>query len=87
MTILHAATGPDLLTRLQQMPGSAVRNDGQPLIICPAGFVDIWRQVNEQYGLGAEALSHGSRRRRTHPADWRLGRHCGCPCHPMRNPD
>ena len=45
--------GAELLRQLRQ----SYPNDGPPLIICPAGLVDTWRQVNEQYGLGAEVLS------------------------------
>ena len=45
--------GAELLRQLRQ----SYPNDGPPLIICPAGLVETWRQVSEQYGLGAEVLS------------------------------
>ena len=45
--------GAELLRQLRQ----SYPNDGPPLIICPAGLVDAWRNVNELYGLGAEVLS------------------------------
>ena len=45
--------GAELLRQLRQ----SYPNDGPPLIICPAGLVEAWRQVNELYGLGAEVLS------------------------------
>ena len=45
--------GAELLRQLRQ----SYPNDGPPLIICPAGLVENWRQVNERYGLGAEVLS------------------------------
>ena len=45
--------GAELLRQLRQ----SYPNDGPPLIICTAGLVDTWRQVNEHYGLGAEVLS------------------------------
>ena len=45
--------GAELLRQLRQ----SYPNDGPPLIICPAGLVPAWRQVNERYGLGAEVLS------------------------------
>ena len=45
--------GAELLRQLRQ----SYPNDGPPLIVCPAGLVPAWQQVNEQYGLGAEVLS------------------------------
>ena len=45
--------GAELLRQLRQ----SYPNDGPPLIICPAGLVETWRLVSEQYGLGAEVLS------------------------------
>ena len=33
-------------------------NDGPPLILCPAGLCPMWKRVNEQFGLGAEVVSH-----------------------------
>ncbi len=48
--------GAELLRQLRQ----SYPNDGLPLIICPAGLVETWRQVNERYGLGAEVLSQSS---------------------------
>ncbi len=45
--------GAELLRQLRH----SYPNDRAPLIICPAGLVPAWRQVNEQYDLGAEVLS------------------------------
>ena len=33
-------------------------NEGMPLIITPAGLKPMWQRVNEQFGLGAEVISH-----------------------------
>ncbi len=33
-------------------------NDGDPLIICPAGLKSMWEGVNERFGLGAAVVSH-----------------------------
>ena len=33
-------------------------NDGPPLILCPAGLVQMWRRFSEDFALGAEVLSH-----------------------------
>lgn len=46
--------GAELLRQLRQ----SYPNDGQPLILCPAGLIPMWRRVNEQFGLGAEVVSH-----------------------------
>ena len=45
--------GAELLRQLKQ----SYPRDGNPLIICPAGLVPMWRRVNEQYQLGAEVVS------------------------------
>ena len=46
--------GAELLRHLrQQYP-----HDGPPLILCPAGLIPMWRRMNEEYGLGAEVVSH-----------------------------
>ena len=46
--------GAEILRQLQ----FSYPHDGQPLIICPAGLVPMWRKTNEQFGLGAEVVSH-----------------------------
>ena len=33
-------------------------NEGMPLIIAPAGLKPMWQRVNEEFGLGAEVISH-----------------------------
>ena len=35
-------------------------NDGHPLIICPAGLIPMWKQFNEEFGLGAEVVSQSA---------------------------
>ena len=45
--------GAELLRQLRQ----SYNRDGDPLIICPAGLVGMWRQVNEVFQLGAEVIS------------------------------
>ena len=45
--------GAELLRQLRQ----SYNRDGDPLIICPAGLVGMWRQVNEMFQLGAEVIS------------------------------
>ena len=47
--------GAELLRQLRQ----TYPNDGPPLILCPAGLRPLWLRVNEDFGLGAEVLSHG----------------------------
>ena len=46
--------GAELLRQLRQ----TYPNDGNPLILCPAGLRPMWLRVNEEFGLGAEVLSH-----------------------------
>ena len=45
--------GAELLRQLRQ----SYPNDGNPLIICPAGLVPMWEGFNERYQLGAAVLS------------------------------
>ena len=45
--------GAELLRQLRQ----SYNRDGDPLIICPAGLIGMWRQVNELFQLGAEVIS------------------------------
>ena len=45
--------GAELLRQLKQ----SYPRDGNPLIICPAGLVPMWQQVNERYQLGAAVVS------------------------------
>ena len=45
--------GAELLRQLRQR----YNREGLPLIICPAGLVPMWRQVNETFQLGAEVIS------------------------------
>ena len=35
-------------------------NDGHPLIVCPAGLIPMWKQFNEEFGLGAEVVSQSA---------------------------
>ena len=46
--------GAELLRQLRQ----TYRSDGLPLILCPAGLRPMWSRVNEEFGLGAEVVSH-----------------------------
>ncbi len=46
--------GAELLRQLRQR----YRSDGPPLILCPAGLRPMWSRVNEEFGLGAEVVSH-----------------------------
>ena len=46
--------GAELLRQLRV----SYPQDGPPLILCPAGLRPMWEGVNEQFGLGAEVLSH-----------------------------
>ncbi len=46
--------GAELLRQLRV----SYPQDGPPLILCPAGLRPMWQRVNEQFGLGAEVLSH-----------------------------
>ncbi len=51
-------------------------NDGLPLILCPAGLVPMWRRFNEEFGLGAEVVSHSMIRAVPDPEfDEELGRY------------
>ena len=45
--------GAELLRQLKQ----SYPRDGNPVIICPAGLVPMWQQVNERYQLGAAVVS------------------------------
>ena len=45
--------GAELLRQLRQ----SYPHEGQPLIICPAGLVPMWRRFNERFQLGADVLS------------------------------
>ena len=45
--------GAELLRQVRQ----SYPHEGQPLIICPAGLVPMWRRFNERFQLGAEVLS------------------------------
>ena len=45
--------GAELLRQLRQ----SYPNEGNALIICPAGLVPMWNQFNERYQLGASVLS------------------------------
>ena len=45
--------GAELLRQLRQ----SYPNEGNALIICPAGLVPMWNQFNERYQLGATVLS------------------------------
>lgn len=46
--------GAELLRQLRQ----TYPDDGPPLILCPAGLRPMWSRVNEEFGLGAEVVSH-----------------------------
>lgn len=46
--------GAELLRQLRV----SYPRDGPPLILCPAGLRPMWHRVNEEFGLGAEVLSH-----------------------------
>ena len=46
--------GAELLRQMRQ----SYPNDGPPLILCPAGLRPMWQRMNEEYGLGAEIVSH-----------------------------
>ena len=46
--------GAELLRQLRQ----TYTDDGPPLILCPAGLRPMWSRVNEEFGLGAEVVSH-----------------------------
>ena len=64
--------GAQLLRELQ----FSHRNDGPPLILCPAGLIPMWRRFNEEFGLGAEVVSHSMIRAVPDPAfDEDLGRY------------
>ena len=46
--------GAELLRQLRQ----TYQTDGPPLILCPAGLRPMWSRVNEEFGLGADVVSH-----------------------------
>ena len=46
--------GAELLRQLRV----SYPEDGPPIILCPAGLRPMWDRVNEEFGLGAEVLSH-----------------------------
>ena len=46
--------GAELLRQLQ----FSYPNDGNPLILCPAGLRPMWQLFNERFSLGAEVVSH-----------------------------
>ena len=46
--------GAELLRQLRQ----TYPDDGPPLILCPAGLRPMWSRVNEEFGLGADVVSH-----------------------------
>ena len=46
--------GAELLRQLRV----SYPQDGPPLILCPASLRPMWQRVNEEFGLGAEVLSH-----------------------------
>ncbi len=46
--------GAELLRQLRV----SYPQDGPPLILCPAGLRPMWQRVSEEFGLGAEVLSH-----------------------------
>ncbi|MCY4576177.1 MAG: DEAD/DEAH box helicase, partial [Chloroflexi bacterium] len=46
--------GAELLRQLR----NSYPNEGNPLILCPAGLIPMWRRMNEEFGLGAEVVSH-----------------------------
>ena len=43
---------------LRQLQSNLSRKMGRPLILCPAGLRPMWSRVNEEFGLGAEVVSH-----------------------------
>ena len=45
--------GAELMRQVRQ----SYPNEGQPLIICPAGLVPMWQRFNERFQLGADVLS------------------------------
>ncbi len=64
--------GAELLRQLRV----SYPNDGLPLILCPAGLIPMWRRFNEEFGLGAEVVSHSMIRAVPDPEfDEELGRY------------
>ena len=64
--------GAELLRQLRV----SYPNDGLPLILCPAGLIPMWRRFNEEFGLGAEVVSHNMIRAVPDPEfDEELGRY------------
>ena len=64
--------GAELLRQLRV----SYPQDGPPLILCPAGLRPMWQQFNEQFGLGAEVVSHSMIRAVPDPEfDEELGRY------------
>ena len=64
--------GAELLRQLRV----SYPHDGPPLILCPAGLRPMWQQFNEQFGLGAEVVSHSMIRAVPDPEfDEELGRY------------
>ena len=46
--------GAELLRQMRQH----YPQDGNPLILCPAGLIPMWHRMNEEFDLGAEVVSH-----------------------------
>ena len=64
--------GAELLRQLRV----SYPQDGPPLILCPAGLRPMWQRFNEQFGLGAEVVSHSMIRAVPDPEfDEELGRY------------
>ena len=64
--------GAELLRQLRV----SYPNDGPPLILCPAGLRPMWERFNEEFGLGAEVVSHSMIRAVPDPQfDEELGRY------------
>ena len=64
--------GAELLRQMR----NKYRDDGPPLILCPAGLRPMWQRFNEWFGLGAEVVSHSMIRAVPDPEfDEELGRY------------
>ena len=64
--------GAELLRQMR----NKYRDDGPPLILCPAGLRSMWQRFNEWFGLGAEVVSHSMIRAVPDPEfDEELGRY------------